>query len=100
MADTERTKTRNLYRHQRASWKQGNILLPPLHIKLGLVKQFIKALDFEGEVFPEIRSMFPRLSQTKIKGGIFIGPQKKTLLKSKTLEEKINGTEKKAWQAF
>ena len=26
------------------------VLLPPLHIKLGLVKQFVKALDFE-EVF-------------------------------------------------
>ena len=28
-----------------------NVLLPPLHIKLGLVKQFDKALDFEREVF-------------------------------------------------
>ena len=25
-----------------------NVLLPPLHIKLGLVKQFTKALDFES----------------------------------------------------
>ena len=31
------------------------VLLPPLLIKLGLVKQFVKALDFEGEVFQEIR---------------------------------------------
>ena len=28
-----------------------NVLLPPLHIKLSLVKQFVKALDFEAEVF-------------------------------------------------
>ena len=63
-------------------------LLPPLHIKLGLVKQFVKALNFEGEVFQEIYSMFPRLSETKIKGGVFVGPQINTMLKSKTLEEK------------
>ena len=44
--------------------------------------------------------MFPRLSETKIKGGIFVGPQMKTMLKSKTLEEKMNETEKEAWQAF
>ena len=76
------------------------VLLPPLHIKLGLVKQFVKALDFEGEVFQEICSMFPRLSEAKIKARIFVGPQINTMLKSKTLEEKINETEKKASQAF
>ena len=75
------------------------ILLPPLRIKLGLVKQFIKALDFE-EVFQEIRSMFARLSDAKIKGGIFVGPQISTMLKSKSLEAKMNETEKGAWQAF
>ena len=32
-----------------------NVLLPPLHIKLGLVKQFVIALDFGGEGFQEIR---------------------------------------------
>ena len=44
--------------------------------------------------------MFPRLSDAKIKGGIFVVPQKSTLLKSKSLEAKINKTEKEAWQAF
>ena len=76
------------------------VLLPPLHIKLGLVKQFVKALDFEGEVFQGIRSMFTRLSEAKIKGRIFVAPQINTMLKSKTLEEKMNETEKEAWQAF
>ena len=76
------------------------VLLPPLHIKLGLVKQLVKALDFEGEVFQEIRSMFPRLIEAKIKGGIFVGPRISTMLNFKTLEEKMNETEKEAWQAF
>jgi hypothetical protein len=26
-----------------------NIILPPLHIKLGLIKQFVKALDKSGD---------------------------------------------------
>ena len=76
------------------------VLLLPLHIRLGLVKQFVKALDFEGEVFQEICSMLPKLSEAKIKGGIFVGPQINIMLKSKTLEEKLNETEKEAWQAF
>ena len=76
------------------------VLLPPLHIKLGLVKQFVKALGFEGEFFQDIRSMFFRLSDAKIKRGIFVGTQVSTMLKSESLEAKINETEKEAWQAF
>ena len=76
------------------------VLLPPLHIKLGLVKQLVKALGFEGEVFQDIRSMFFRLSDAKIKGGIFVGPKISTMLKSKNSEAKMNETEKEAWQAF
>ena len=64
--------------------RRENVLLPPLTIKFGLVKQFVKALIFKGEVFQEIRLMFPRLSEAKIKGGIFVGPQINILLKSKT----------------
>ena len=64
--------------------RRENVLLPQLTIKLGLVKQFVKALIFRGEVFQEIRLMFPRLSEAKIKGGIFVGPQINILLKSKT----------------
>ena len=76
------------------------VLLPPLYIKLGLVKQFVKALDCKGKVFQEIRLMFPRLSDDKIKGGIFVGPQISTMLKSESLEAKMNEIEKEAWQAF
>lgn len=47
-----------------------NILLPPLHIKLGIVKNFIKALNPEGEAFKELKRIFPRLSRMKIKEGL------------------------------
>ena len=42
----------------------------------------------EGEVFQDIRSMLPRLSDAKIKGGIFVGSQMNTILKSKSFKEK------------
>ena len=64
------------------------------------MKQFAKALDCEGEAFQEIRAMFPQLSDAKVKGGIFFGPQITTMFKSRTLEEKMTETERKAWQAF
>ena len=39
----------NIIREPRIS--REKVLLPPLHIKLGLVKQFVKALDFLKEKF-------------------------------------------------
>ena len=33
----------------------NKVLLPPLQIKLGLIKQFVKVLDFGGEALQEIR---------------------------------------------
>jgi hypothetical protein len=51
------------------------ILLPPLHIKPGILKQFVKALDPNSAAVHHIRKMFPHLSDAKVKGGVFTGPQ-------------------------
>ncbi|GBN15022.1 hypothetical protein AVEN_61618-1 [Araneus ventricosus] len=58
------------------------ILLPPLHIKLGLMKNFVKAMDCGGSGFQYLRLKFPKVSKTKIKEGIFVGPQFRQLMKS------------------
>ncbi|GBL79246.1 hypothetical protein AVEN_92468-1 [Araneus ventricosus] len=50
------------------------VLLPPLHIKLGLMKQFIKSLSKNGECFRYMCSKFPKLSEAKLKEGVFAGP--------------------------
>lgn len=76
------------------------ILLPPLHIKLGLVKQFVKALDPAGAAFQHIQHMFPKLSDAKVSAGIFVGPQIKVMLACKALEDKMSPVEKRAWVAF
>ena len=78
----------------------NKILLPPLHIKLGLIKQFVKTLDRNSETFKEIRSMFPQLSDAKVTAGIFVGPQVKKMFSSEALENKMTQVEKKAWHAF
>jgi len=80
--------------------ERENVLLPPLHIKLGLIKQYVKALDFGGEAFQEIRLMFPKLSDAKVKGGIFVGPQVNVMLKSEKLERKMSQVEREAWCAL
>ena len=76
------------------------ILLPPLHIKLGLIKQFVKALNPDSTAFQHIRQMFPKVSDAKISAGIFVGPQIKVMLACKELEDKMSAVEKEAWTAF
>ena len=62
------------------------ILLPPLHIKLGLIKQFVTALDRDGETFQEMRSIFLKLSEAKVVAGVFVGPQLRQMFALETLE--------------
>jgi len=64
------------------------VLLLSLHIKFGLLKQSVKAVDFKGETFQENRVTFPKLSDAKPKRRKFVGPQITTMLKSRILEEK------------
>ena len=50
------------------------IIPPPLHIKLGIVKQFIKRLAFlKSEAITEVENLFPRLSSAKVSAGIMTG---------------------------
>ncbi|GBL75699.1 hypothetical protein AVEN_155006-1 [Araneus ventricosus] len=55
------------------------IIIPPLHIKLDLVKNFVKAMDKNGPAFKYLHEKFPRLSVAKIKEGVFVGTQIKQL---------------------
>ena len=71
-----------------------------LHIKLGLVKQFVKALDKDGAAFKYLQNLLPKLSEAKVEGGIFIGPQVKLILKSDGFLEAPSAVEKDAWICF
>ena len=65
------------------------ILLPPLRIKLGLIKQFTKALDKDGSCFSYLCHVFPGLSIEKLKGGIFYGPQVRQLIRDPEFEKSM-----------
>lgn len=53
----------------------ADILLPPLLIKLGLKKSFVKALDRIGDCFAYLGEKFPHINDDKLKGGIFDGAE-------------------------
>lgn len=76
------------------------VFLPPLHIKLGLIKNFVKAMNNQGEGFLYLKQKFTGLSDEKIKAGIFIGPQIRDLLRDDVFVSKLNTLELSAWDAF
>ena len=80
--------------------ESSKILLPPLHIKLGLMKNFVKAMDKTGSGFMYLSRKFPRMTEAKIKEGVFIGPQIRQLLQDSEFDQALFGKEKLAWQAF
>jgi len=57
--------------------------LPPLHIKHGLIKVFVKAVNKESESFGYLRREFPTIREAKMKERIFVGPQIKQLLEDR-----------------
>lgn len=57
------------------------IILQPSHIKLGLMKQFVKATDRNVQCFQFISRKSPCLSTENEETGIFDGPQICQLMK-------------------
>lgn len=80
--------------------EREKIIMPPLHIKLGLMKNFVKALDNETDAFQYLRNKFPKLSSAKVKEGVFIGPQIKKLMTDEHFQDILGVSEKDAWIAF
>ncbi|GBN51091.1 hypothetical protein AVEN_85974-1 [Araneus ventricosus] len=75
-------------------------LLSPLHIKLGLMKNFVKAMDCGESGFQYLLLKFPKVSKTKIKEGIFVGPQFRQLMKDPVFESKLTKKEAAVWTSF
>ena len=57
------------------------MILPTLRIKLGLMKQFVKALNKENACFRYNREKLPNLNAEKVKEDVFVGPQIRKLTK-------------------
>jgi hypothetical protein len=76
------------------------VFLIQLHIKLGLMKNFVKAVDKNGTGFMYLKHKLPRLSDAKIKEGIFVDPQIRELIKDEQFEEQLDEMGKAAWQTL
>lgn len=54
--------------------------MPPLHIKYGLIKQFVMALDKESAAFKYLQDLFAWLPEAKVTTGIFVRPHIKIIV--------------------
>ena len=75
-------------------------ILPPLHIKLGLMKPFVKALDKDGDCFSYIANTFPRLNMEKHKTVIINGPQICKLMQDQNFTACMTLAEWAAWCSY
>ena len=72
---------------------QENENLLPLHVKLVLIKIFVKSMDKNGKEFLYWKSVFFKLHDFKSKEGIFVGPQIRKLMKNNELNENLTEKE-------
>ena len=78
---------------------RSNVILLPLHNKLGVMKQFVKALNKEGACFKHIQEKFPYTSAEKVKEGVFVASQIRKLTKDEQFLSTMTDVEKKEWRS-
>ena len=64
------------------------------------MKQFVKALDKDGDCFNYIAKTFPGLSMEKLKAYIFDGPQICKLMQDQTFTARMTVAERAAWCSY
>ena len=80
--------------------ERSKIVFPPLHIKLGIIKQFVKALEKDGNCFKYTCMKFPGLTIEKLKTEIFEEPQIQKLINDANFCNFMNPTELSVCTAF
>ncbi len=63
------------------------------------MKQLVKVMDTDKPAFAYMRTKFPRLSEAKIKEGIFVSPQVRDIFKDSKFENVLNHDEKQVWDS-
>lgn len=64
------------------------------------MKQFVKALDKQGNCFAYLKNKFSNISDAKLIEGIFDGPQIRKMFRDSKFVKKMNHAEKAAWISF
>jgi hypothetical protein len=80
--------------------ESSNILLPPLHIKVGVMKNFVKVMDQTGPAFTHLTEKFPGISAAKTKSCVFVSPQIRKIFRDKQLHRILSCNERRAWNDF
>lgn len=57
-------------------------------------------MNKDGAGFQYLKTKFPRISDAKLKEGIFVGPQIRELMKDEVFDSKLSKAKKRAWVAF
>lgn len=79
----------------------SKILMPPLHIKIGLVTQLFKKLyERNSKIRATLFSIFPSLSEAKIKAGVYDGPQIEELFQDNDLPKILTVEENYAFDSL
>jgi len=62
--------------------------------------QFVAALDKESAAFKHLQHLFPKLSEVKVKTGVFVGPQSKKVIECQKFSKLFRAKENEAWISF
>ena len=77
------------------------VLLPPLHIKLGLMKIFVKGMDHRGSGFQYLKKKFKgKLTYAKPEAGVITGSEIRSVINDSSFPVSLNEMELEAWLSF
>jgi hypothetical protein len=76
------------------------VYLPPLHIKLGLIKDFVKVIGQNSAGFMYLKNHLPRIIDAINKEGLFVGPEITELIQDIKFEKQLSEVEKVAWKSL
>ena len=65
-------------------------VLTPLHIKLGLVKNFVRAMKKDRSGFLHLCSKFLTLNEARLREGIFVGPNIRKVMNNPAFDASLN----------
>ena len=73
---------------------RDKITFPPLHLKLGIMTQFVHGLNESIACSTYTREAFPTTNDEKIKAGVFDGPQIRQLMRENSFQDPMNDRKK------
>jgi hypothetical protein len=78
----------------------NQVLIPPLHVKIGVMTQIMKQFNKNEKVFAYLCKKFSGLSESKIKAAVYCGPDIRSLMNDKHFPTLLTRNELRAWEAF